>query len=53
MNHGELVIAFSLAWPVYLVLYVLVGLFSIIELIIFFIYHHLANRDQKAQFKIF
>lgn len=45
MNHGELVIAFALAWPVYFILYVLVGLFSVMELIIFYIYHYIANRD--------
>ena len=53
MNHGELVIAFSLDWPVYFILYLVVGLFSIVELIIFYIYHFIANKDFRPSFAFF
>ena len=53
MNHGELVVAFALSWPVYFILYIGVGLFSIVELIIFYIFHYLANREKRPTFVFF
>ena len=52
MTHTELTIQFALQWEVYFILYVCIGLFSIIEMIIFFAYHQLLNRDIRPEFFI-
>ena len=44
MTQGELVVAFALQWPVYLVLYIVIGCCSCFEILVFTYYHYLANR---------
>lgn len=52
MNQGQLVIAFALEWPVYFILYLGVGLLSIVELIFFSLYHYIFNRKRpRPSFK--
>lgn len=45
MNHTELTKAFMLDWPVYLIMYLGVGILSVIELILFYLYHKFMNRN--------
>ncbi|KRX10917.1 hypothetical protein PPERSA_12041 [Pseudocohnilembus persalinus] len=44
MTHSELVIAFALKLPVYFILFVSTAAFSIMEAVIFFMYHWVVNR---------
>lgn len=49
MSHTELIIDFALSWSVYMLIYVGIGFISVIELIIFYLYHKMTNMRKKKQ----
>lgn len=48
MTHRELTIAFAFGWHFYLVLYLLVGLLSLVIMIAFLFYHRIVARPQEG-----
>ena len=52
MRHVDLMIAFAFSWYFYLVLFIIVGVLSVMIMIVFLIYHRLVARgDRIAKFK--
>lgn len=44
MTQGQLVNNFALEWPVYFILYSIIGAILTLEVATFFLYHYIANR---------
>lgn len=53
LSHTELTIAFAFQWHFYLVLYLVIGILSIMIVLIFLIYHRIVVRGKAAKFKFF
>ena len=57
LSHTALTIAFAFSWHFYMVLYLLVGFISIVDMIILLLYHRLTARPKQghhiAKFKFF
>ena len=53
LSHTQLTIAFAFKWHFYLVLYLIIGILSIIIVTIFLLYHRLVARGKGIKFKFF
>lgn len=47
MNHSELVNEFALELNIYLILYIFIGLFSVAEVLVLYLYHVIVYRKNK------
>lgn len=49
LSHKDLTIAFAFSWHFYVVLYLIVGFFAIINMLIFLLYHRLVIRPKNGK----